>query len=621
MIYLLGIATTAILFFLLILLLAAKPAVSRKITIGALTIAGVSGLLMYGYGYMVVTDHFALAVLKALLAVCGSFIGRNEYAAISAVPIMQTMWMQVLCTLIQVCALYATASAVITSIGTEALKRLRLWLAHRGRLDLIYGSHQDALEFGKELAGRKEGTVMFVAEQATPAAAAAVAAMGCVLRADTHALNANSKFLRSIGFGRRKRALTLYALDKNSTANIRYAEKLLKSLEACDVSPDQLRLVILGQEEVAVSRLQVTPEHYGYGFVTAVNEPQMAARLLMLKHPPCETVSFDKDGSACEDFEALLVGFGQVGQAVLKAMVMNGQFEGSHFRMAVFAPDCASADGRFFSQLRQLCEAYDISFYSSDARSRQMYEYLNSRGKKLKYVAICTGSEKLNHEIAEDLTAYFHSLGYSVPVYRCSRKGVDAYAPDGTVESSYPLYRTELLCSNSLDRMAMILNHRYQASSDKTALQNWMHCDYFSRQSCRASADFVPAILRAAGKTRKQVAGGDWCLPDLQLENLSKTEHLRWCAFHYCMGFSPMDEQEYEARAKIYRQQVEQDGKASIRIGKNMSGRTHACLIGWDQLDHLSEKEAAVTGKPVNYKALDAENILAIPQLLQSSET
>lgn len=618
--YVVSTLVTGILFLSLILLLAAKPKISKKITIGALTVAGVSGLLIYGYGYMAVTNNFCLAVLKALLAVCGSFVGKNEYSAISSAPFMDTMWMQILCTFIQICALYATASAVITSIGTEALKKLRLWLARRGKLNLIYGINANALEFGKALVDKKQGVVVFVAEQATPAAAAAIPAMGCVLQTDTHAVNANCKFLRSIGFRRSSRSLTLYALDNNSTSNIRYASNLLNTLKSCHIEPERLRLVISGQEEVAVSRLQLTAEQYGYGFVTAVNEPQMAARMLMLKHPACETISFDQEGKACENFEALLIGFGQVGQAVLKTIVMNGQFEGSTFRLDVFAPDCKSADGSFANQFGPLCKAYDIFFHDHDARSRQMYEHLNDRRDKLKYIAICTGSEKLNHEIAEDLTAYFHNSGRSAPIFTCSRSGIDAYVSDGTVAISHSLYGCELLCTHDLDRMAMILNHRYHAPSERTALQNWMECDYFSRQSCRAAADFVPAMLRAAGKTPAQVVDGDWNLTDAQKENLSKTEHLRWCAFHYCMGFSAMDTQEFDARAAIYLRQMEQNGKASIRIGKNMQGRTHACLIGWDELDRLSEKEASITGKYTDYKAMDTENVLAIPQLLQSAK-
>ena len=617
--YILMTLATAILFVLLILLLAVKPRLSKKITIGALTVAGVSGLFIYSYGYMAITENSLLAVLQALLAVCGSFVGNNKYSDFASVPIMQTVWMQIFFTFIQICALYATASAVISSLGKEALKKIRLWLAHWGRLNLIYGINEDALEFGKELAEKKRGSVVFIAENTTPEALTEVSAIGSVLLTDNHALQADSKFLKSIGFRQGNRKLTLYALSKKSTANIHYAAKLLRTLEAHHVAPENLRLVVSGPENVAVRDLQLTKEHYGYGFVSAISEPQMVARQLLLKHPPCNTVCFDSDGKATENFEALLIGFGQVGQAVLKAIVMNGQFEGSHFRLDVFSPNYTSADGSFSDQFSTLCEAYDICFHDHDGRSRQMYQYLSNHRNRLKYAVICTGNEDLNQEIAEDLTTYFANAGCCVPVFMCSRRGVEALAPDGTVAATHKLYHSDLLCSDHLDEMAMILNHRYQPNSDKTALKNWLECDYFSRQSCRASADFLPAMLRAAGKNTADVSKGDWCLTDAQKENLSKTEHLRWCAFHYCMGFSPMSDEEFDARANIYIEQVKQDGKPTIRIGKNMTGRTHACLIGWDELDRLSEKEAAIIGKHIDYRAMDTDNVMAIPELLKTA--
>ena len=58
-----------------------------------------------------------LAVLKAVLGVCAAFVGGNEFSAISSVPIMKTDWMQVLFTLFRICALYTTASAVISTIA------------------------------------------------------------------------------------------------------------------------------------------------------------------------------------------------------------------------------------------------------------------------------------------------------------------------------------------------------------------------------------------------------------------------------------------------------------------------------------------------------------------------
>lgn len=614
--YAITILCTGILLAVMVLLVAINPRLSKKVTIGALIIAAGGGLFVYGYGYMAVTDNIPLAIISALLAVCGSFVGADEYSVIPDAPLLQTPVMQFLCTFIRICALYVTASTVISAIGAGALRRLRLWLSRWGDLNLIYGLNENTPDFGRLLQQEKRGAVVFIAAH-TDDSAQAITNAGCVLRTDDHALSADTRFLRSIGFGRTKRQLTLYALDPDSANNLEYARKLLGSLKALQLDPKQLRLVILCQEDIAVASLQAAPGMFGYGTVTAVNEPELAARTLVREYPPCNTIRFDENGKATEDFEALLIGFGHTGQAVLKALVMNGQFEGSQFRATVFAPDCTATSGYFARQHQALYQNYHIRFRAADGRSPELYEYLDQRGNKLKYVAVCTGSKERNRLIAEELTAYFSNAGLSVCVYQCASGGVETRLCDG-ITVAHPLYTPKALCNDSLDAMAMILNHRYHYPTDKTPAQTWLACDYFSRQSCRASADFLPAMLRAAGKTAEQVLGGDWQLSEVQLENLSRTEHLRWCAFHYCMGFSAMTDEEFQARAQAYRQQLE-NGQATIRIGKNMTGRTHACLVPWEALDALSEKEAAVTGNYVNYKALDTDNVLSIPQLLKQS--
>lgn len=608
---------TTVLFIGMILLLATKSKLTGKITGSFIVIVAVGGLLIYGYGYAQTTESLALAVIRGILSVCGMFLGKNELSAISAAPLMQEKWMLLIFWLLHLLAFYMTAGAAIIAVGAEALKKLRLWLARRGQMNLIYGLNADSLELGKELAERKNNVVIFVDDKPDASLAANAAGAGCLVHSDSAALGADPKFLRSIGIGP-KREVSLYALKKDSAANLNFARKCLDAFRTRGLPAQQLRLVILGQEEAAISQLQVTAEGYGYGFVSAVHEADLVARLLVRNYPPCDCIAFDENCAATEDFEALIIGFGQMGQTVLRRILMNAQFEGSTFRATVFAPDCQSATGYFSCQYESMLSNYDISLQPYDARGRQMFDYLRSRGSHLKYVAICTGSDKLNREIAEELTAYFRQLDIRVPVYACSYQGVKAYGIDGVVQQAHHLYRVELLSRDSLDQMAMIINQSYLAGSPRTALENWMVCDYFSRQSSRASADFLGAMLRAAGKTEED-ALKDWSFTPKQLENLSRTEHHRWCAFHYCMGFSSMTEEEFQARSLEYRRQLERDGKATIRIAKNLPGRTHACLTDWDGLKTLSSREEAVTGKYVDYQYLDTQNVLAVPELLKAA--
>ena len=50
---------------------------------------------------------------------------------------------------------------------------------------------------------------------------------------------------------------------------------------------------------------------------------------------------------------------------------------------------------------------------------------------------------------------------------------------------------------------------------------------------------------------------------------------------------------------------------------KDVAKRIHSCLIPWEALDELSQRENAVTGGDVDYQDLDRQNVLALARLLK----
>lgn len=607
------IAIIAIAFFAMILQLAAKPRFAGKLTGTLIIISAVGALFFYGYGFAYQLSNPALAILRGLLGVCGIFMGRIDTSVIAGVPLFESPIMHILFWLIHVFALYATASATITAIGADALRKLRLWMARRGELHLIFGANPDTLDFARELSKQPKNAIVFVDGKADAGTVATIAKIGCVLRSDAAATSMSPSFLKSIGMRPGKRHITLYALSANSADNLRCASSLLASLQKLDIHPRQTSLVLSGIESTAVENLQVLGERYGFGYVSAFQKSDLAARLLVQAFPPCDTISFDSNGKAAEDFHALVIGFGQMGQAVLRHLVMNGQFAGSTFRCAVFSPDCQHVGGLLTADCDEMLANYDISLHPYDARSAQLYDYLSNHAASIKYIVVCTGSEKLNHEIADDLALHFQRAGREIPIHQCTYSSVIRQKSTNSLPENQKLYTPAMLCNEEADRMAMILNHYYQNEPEVSPIDHWMRCDYFSRMSSRASADFIPAILRAAGTSEQDILNAGWTPSAALLENLSITEHLRWCAFHYAMGIRRMRDEEFDARAAEYL-----SGNHKLRIAKNMVSRTHACLVTWDELDILSEKENRITGGSINYKQLDANNVLAIPALLKS---
>lgn len=608
---------TAACFLALILQLAAKPKFTSRLTGIFIACAAVGGLLIYGYAYTEQIANIPLAVLRALLAVCGMFVSKMDFSVVEKYAFFKTTGGEFLFWLLHLFAMYATASAAITTVGGEALKKMRLFFARWGDLHLIYGVTDHSFELCSELIGSGKNSVVFVDGKLDSGLALTIAKSGCVLRNDSHALQADAAFLRSIGIRRGKRKITLYILEGDSAISLTYARNFLAALQQRNVDPAQTSLVISGQEDSAAKDLQVLGDCYGYGYVTVFQEANLVSRLLVQNYPPSKYIDFDGEGKAVENFEAVVIGFGQLGQAVLRSLVMNGQFYGSQFRTDVFAPDCKRTNGFFDDSFREVLDRYDIKFHIDDARSPEMYAFLRERVSSLKYVVICTGSEKLNQQIAQDLNVFFHRNGAFVPVLQCSYSGVRLLDGDGHSANLCKLYQPEILTMQQLDQMAMILNYSYIQNSSRTPLEEWMSCDYFSRMSSRASADFIDAFLKAAGVSEQEATDGKWDLSKTQMENLARTEHMRWCAFHFCMGFSPMSLEEFQARGRTHRLQKEAGNLRPIRIGKNMEGRTHACLIPWEELPALSQREAEFTGELVDYRDMDRRNVLAIPEMLQ----
>lgn len=598
-------------------LLTAQPRISRQLTAIAGGAAFLGGLLVYGYGYIATSDSFLQAALRTVFAVCRMFIGEADFGDISEAPLFALPWAVTVCWCVHVLAFYATSSAAISLIGANALKNLRVRLSSDRDLSILYGINDESVDFGQALIEDTREIVVYVTEDPEDQLTETVVEAGGVIRSDGKAVSGNVHFLKSLGIRRGTRRVTLYALDKDYLKNLDYAKALLEAFQARGIRPPQISLVIQSREDDAVKQLQVAPDRFGYGFVTVFQEPELTARLLIQKYPPSATMTFDDTGAAATDFEALVVGFGQVGQNVLRSIIMNAQFEGSTFRADIFDPDLRENSGFFKSCYQGLLDHYQLVFHDHDGRSEAMYAYLNQRLDKIKYICICTGSDKRNEEIEEELRGFFRHKGRQIAIHQCSRRGIRTTDTTTDLTTVHSIYHPDVLSTRKLDAMAMAVNHYYMGSYGKGLIEDWMDCDYFSRQSSRAFADSIQTVLRVAGRTEQQAREGQWEFSPALLENLGRMEHARWNAFHFAMGFLPMSREEYAERTRIYQQQKAENGKASIRIGKNLARKTHACLISWEELDVLSETENSITGGSVDYKQLDRNNVLLVPTLLQ----
>ncbi len=587
---------TAACFMAAILSLATSKAANSRIMGVCAVIAIAVGIASYGYGYSYRDGFSATVVLKTLLASCRMFGGIFDYTVVDGTPLFEHEAVRVLYWAGHFLAFYLTANAAISVLGRRMMKHLRTAMLRWGDMCLVYDASSDSIRLTGER--RKGRAMVLVTERADESVSAMADALGGVEFPGGRALCADSKFLKGIGVKGNRRPVDVYCIGSDPSRNLRYADALLPALREQGVNPETTSLFLLGVSEDRADRLLAQDERYGYGALFACTQYDLIARLVVKKRPPWEFVRFDADGRARGDLRVVVVGFGKMGIAVLRQLIVNGQLEGSVFHAEVFDRRMDDLRGFVEACYPALLSNYDIALHAADADSALFYQRLAANPPSL--IALCTSTRKQNAELADKLHRLYGSRPDRPCIIQCT--------PDSALIDDVE-YRLDSVDVRAMDRTAMILNHVYCGGASPEA--DWRHCDAFSRASCRAAVDFFPAFLKAANVTPAEATSGKWPPAPNVLENLCRTEHLRWCAFYLAMGYRPMSEAELTNRCEQYRR-----GEIT-RIAKNADDLTHTCLAPWERLDALSRRENAVTGGQVDYKAMDRNNVLAMPDILR----
>ena len=384
-----------------ILNLAVDSGFRRKMTGGFIAAALTIGILSYGYGYARVQGLNFTSLIRALLAVCRMFVGVNDLGSIQEAPLFSRPAVQALFWTGHFMAYYVMASTAIAAVGERLMRRIRTTLLRRGPLLLIYGISADSVAYGRRMAQEKRVSVLYVDEDYNQVFDSAIKAFGGVVEKSSSALEANERFLRQIGFKPGKRRLELAALDPDGRKNLEYARALLDAMNARGIRPEQTSLIAAGAGESA-SALQTLKEA-GYGSVYAFDEYELTARMMIREHPPCGLISFDENGKAEEDFHAVLLGFGRMGRAVLNQLILNGQFHGSRFQVDVFDPD--AQNGYLHDQ--PMMREYDIRFHRISGAAEEFYAFWEEHLKEIRMIVLCTGDQRKNQELAEDLVRWY----------------------------------------------------------------------------------------------------------------------------------------------------------------------------------------------------------------------
>lgn len=657
-----GFVVTAAIFVAVVFSLALKPRIIRAVTGYALVFSAVSGLILYGAGYArMASGPFGVLgwAERATISTAIMFVGKNDYSTLAgAMPeLSENMLIFAWFWLAHLLAFYTMASTALTTLGRKILQQLRLRLLPLHDVLLVYGINERSIEFARGAAACTGASVLFIGQPESTAQNNVVLDMGaCVLSEEDLLQGGGARCLRRLGLRAAGHTrLEMAAFGSGVAKTQKFLRTMLETLRQGGIPAERVRLVVNCNNEYDFSFLQNAKDREGALYqVELYSVAQIVARQLILAAPPYRTMSFDEKACAMSDFRALIIGFGDVGQAVLRNLVMNGQFAGSRFHAKVVDKDISGCAGAFRTAYGHMIQRYNIEFENWKAEGEDFWQWAGEALRDVNYVVVCTGNEKTNAECAARIRNVLFVLQHArtdgkdvrpTILAECSKKQVilhDVLSGDPCVHfaedvtgTEYPANRllpamnpVEILY-NGIDRMAYAVNttyitdgHRYQADP----WESWKKLDAFSRASSRASADYIPALLHQAGipapdsthLTAEAVRGLRDAIDKLakeepeKLENLSHAEHDRWVAFHEANGVGKMSVEEMARRAK-----EGIPGFHKCLPPRGMGGR-HICMVEWEELDALSDAYNACLpeGSPrKDWKRLDTNNVISLPDV------
>ena len=552
-------------------------------------------------------------VLRAVIDVGTMFYGRANTSIFYSLELSKNPLWVLLFWLVYVIAFYTAASALLIRFGGDLLVWIRITFAKvlGSEVHVIFGVNRNSLAFGKNIASTRNSTLIYVDSFAIDDYELSIRASGGIMYSDGEALRASPSFLARIN--PRKTKLRLHVMSADYDRNLDYARMMMETLEKANIPPEQTELMLIGADEMKGMIFQSGKNRYGYGNVVCFDEFEMTSRLLINKYPLCNAIKFDEDGRAVEDLEVLIGGCGRIGHEVLRKIIANGRFEGSNLSITIFDPRHGERTGFVRSQYPKMFAMPDaeIGFVPQDIRSGECFKFLREHAAKLKYIVICLDDREHARDIAVRIVDRLQTMGHPLNVYTCDTRSVRCYSTDARECKTHWVYDSDLLYSGELDKYAIEINHVYgelyrESTGQKTgvvpAADDWKTCDYFGRMSSRASVDYLIPLIR-------KVTHDSGVLTPSQRENLSKSEHLRWCAFHYTFGFEPMEREEFLQRINKRLEEIKEHGSSSVKMTKDMEKRTHVCLVSWDELDEISDMENSLTHDNADYKENDRRNV------------
>jgi hypothetical protein len=331
------------------------------------------------------------------------------------------------------------------------------------------------------------------------------------------------------------------------------------------------------------------------------NSAELTSMDLIVKYPPVKYIGIDiQKAVAEEDFNVMIIGFGEIGQHVLRYLIEQGQFVGSNFHATVIDENMDAKEGIFQMRYPGLAN-YKIEYVSLKIDSKEYVEYLKKHIMDVKYVVVALGSDSKNIDVALDVDELMKKgIGMEKRNIFINLKGENNLLCTKQFRNNYKnikvfgknseIFGWDNIVQDKIIEGAKKLNEIYNADA-KGHGKKWDDLESIKKIQSISSVMHLPTKLALVGlkpkdkdsvKVEEELPNEDKksCFDKFlskeneRRENFLKTEQLRWNATYFVHGWQTLD------LSKVKDKESRRDEDAE----------RHACLVDWEQLKIVSDK-------------------------------
>ena len=624
-----------------------------KVSIALFLFSGIVVFLLYTLSYASYDSGLANtlhAVLRGFFGTARMLVIEHDHEALvdlqGAQWFTESIWLQNLFWFCHVLALIVIQAALIALFGRKLIDKFRMRFGLHREVYMIKGNEKNAFLLGENIASNDNPRqpldvsrlVVFLIGEEDDAEKIydTISSFGGVVQI----LDGNNDFracLEKAGMGKRSRRRKKFKIvlmpSVISASDDAYRIVIFAKEKA--VRPEDLEIFVLpssewDREEIEAITQKKEGEKRAYPYTFHItHDIDLITRQMIKMHPPseCHALKFNEIGVASHNFTVMILGFGAVGQSAFLHLAMNGQFVGSRMHAIIVDKDVDLLRDPFLHRRPGLKLCCEMEFMGYDVRSAKFFELLKEIDRA-DYIVVALDSDEMNKKTAIDIRLHYERAGAGIfpfiAVYEKSGGSQDETQFENIFcfGGQEDLYKESVIIRNEADLLAKAVNDAYTGGK-----QPWQDLDWFTQESNRAAADFIPSMLKLAKLDEKEAMVKDNLTDDGTIaEILAQTEHLRWIAFKAAMGYLPMSLEEMNRRFENY------GGKKNSRehldfCRRDSNTRVHVCLAAWDELDEISEAYRELARRAGNlkererdFKNNDRDIIENIPKFLRAAK-